>query len=173
MAIFPAKTKRKASRRSRYANQRHARTSQDTQSNPVYGVSSGGTFVLRAASEDEHEADYGPVRIGAASSEDEDSHYPMDHDDSEMPYSFDPEPPVFAISQHSADRLTQAKRWMDVVIPKLVPIYLRVLRESKQLRDFSQVTRRMCSERCTQKMFEVQCVSLDGKFYYSLRLPNI
>lgn len=132
----------------------------------VYGVSSSSMIVFDEPTEEDDEDDFREIRAGRPLTQDGTSEDPSQgNTEEELPFFLDPYIPSFpAITRHSANRLTQARRWMDTVIPKLIPVYLRVLRESRQLHDFSRVSPRTCSQHCSQKKIQVLCISIDGMF---------
>lgn len=156
-------------------HKRNPPTSDFSDSPTVYGHSTAGTIRFPPArQEGSHEGThYGKMIIDDDSDSAESSHGgpppPVDYEQGPDDYEQGPDEPLYlfpeynpVMSKHRAYRLTQALRWMNVVIPHLLPVFLRVLRESKQLRDFSGVTPRSCGSQCSQKKLDVHCISFGG-----------
>lgn len=160
-------THRKRRTRSLSPQKRTAPSSHIKGSPSIYGHSAGGTYKFPAAKQtDIH---YGKMVIDEDS--DEDDSGPAGHADPPPPNddALGSDDPIYlfpeynpAMSKHRTYRLTQAMRWIDTVIPRLVPVFLRVLRESKQLSDFSGVTPQSCGSHCSLKKVDVQCISFEG-----------
>lgn len=143
----------------------------------VYGISSTGTVRFREpVDEDSDGDDYG----GVPPDDLDDSMLGDREDEPEDGPPLNEEPPAFLydeylpeMSKHSEYRHSQARRWMYDIIPNLIPVFLRVLRQSTQLRDFSGVTPEVCSEHCSQQKIDVLCISFHGTrhlFFHSAQV---